>query len=44
MEPADFSGYDEDGNPMYRDTADGPQCTRCGGMNGEHEAGCPNAG
>jgi len=37
------AGYDEDGRPMYRNTADGPQCTRCGEMNGEHEDGCANA-
>jgi hypothetical protein len=42
-EPVDYSGYDEDGKPMYRNTADGPQCARCGEMNGEHEARCPNA-
>jgi hypothetical protein len=39
----DFTGYDEHGQPMYRKTADGPQCTRCGQMNGIHDDGCPNA-
>jgi hypothetical protein len=39
----DFSGYDEDGQPMYRATGDGPQCNRCGYLDGEHEDHCPNA-
>ena len=39
----DFSGYDERGKPMYRNTADGPQCNRCDRMGGEHHDGCPNA-
>jgi hypothetical protein len=37
----DFTGYD--GQPMYRATADGPQCAQCGRMNGEHQIGCPNS-
>jgi hypothetical protein len=39
----DYSGYDEDGQPMYRNTAGGPQCAKCGLMDGEHAADCPNA-
>jgi hypothetical protein len=42
-ETDEFSGYDEQGQPLYRATGDGPQCTRCGEMNGEHETGCWNA-
>lgn len=38
----EFGGYDELGQPMYKDTADGPQCTTCGEMNGQHDAKCPN--
>lgn len=42
-DPTDFSGYGADGQPMYRNTADGPQCAKCGRMNGEHDEDCPNA-
>ena len=39
----DYSGYDEQGQPMYRNTGDGPQCAKCDGLNGEHGTDCPNA-
>jgi hypothetical protein len=39
----DFSGYDENGKPLYRATGDGPQCNSCGQMNGQHDDNCPNA-
>jgi len=38
----DYTGYDTDGHPMYRQTADGPQCAQCGLMDGSHDGGCPN--
>lgn len=38
----DFSGYTEQGWPMYRNTADGPQCTGCGLLGGEHAEECEN--
>ncbi len=42
-EHPEFSGYDEQGKPMYLKTADGPVCFRCDGTNGEHQDGCPNS-
>jgi hypothetical protein len=39
----DFSGLDESGQPLYRNTADGPQCTTCGQLSGQHDDDCPNA-
>jgi hypothetical protein len=39
----DFSGYDEQGQPMYRATDIGPQCTKCDGFDGFHADGCQNA-
>jgi hypothetical protein len=39
----DFTGYDEQGQPMYRATGDGPQCTKCDELAGFHADGCQNA-
>lgn len=39
----DFSGYNEKGQPMYRNTADGLQCTECGLLDGEHDKECRSA-
>lgn len=38
----EYSGYDEYGQAMYRNTADGAQCTRCDQLGGEHADGCIN--
>ena len=36
----DFTGYCDCGYPLYRNTADGPQCTHCKQMCGYHLAYC----
>jgi hypothetical protein len=37
----DFSGYDDYGFAMYRDTGDGPQCRHCDQLDGRHNDDCP---
>jgi hypothetical protein len=37
-----FHGRDDSGQPLYRDTPYGPECTQCGQLDGRHNDDCPN--